>query len=443
MSGLPDRHAVVIGINAYEHGVTPLRSAVADARAVAGALESGHGYRADHVLLDEAASRAGILHVLKEDLPRRLGPDSAVVLYFAGHGIALGDGREGPQGFLLPYDATCERHGTWLAMSDFKEALWGLPCRHLLVVLDCCFAGSFRWATTRNFVPVGRPLYTSQLQRYLLGTAWQVLTSASHDQRALDAAPGSGNCRDRMEKDGHSPFAAALLRGLEGDADTTRARHDCDGIITATELYQYVFEELTTPGAMTPQTPGLWPLKPESTGEFVFLSPGREARTRPDPPLDDRENPWLGLLPYTQDHAGLFFGRQRVVEELLGRLLDESRPPLLAVLGASGTGKSSVVQAGLLPCLEHPPEGLRKRLGPWSVVILKRLQGDPRQALVEAESRLGQVPQGRRKLLFADQFEELYTRCPDAAARDGASRRRSWSTTTRRRTPASGSWWRS
>jgi tetratricopeptide (TPR) repeat protein len=409
---LAHRYAAVIGIDPYGHGIAPLRTAAADARAIAAALERDHGFSAPHLLLNEEATGAAILRLLEETLPPLAVTESAVVLYYAGHGVALGDGREGPEGFLLPQDARPGDESTWLSMERVRQALSRLACKHLLVVLDCCFAGSFRWAASRSFVPVVRPLYDSQYERFLAGTAWQVLTSASHQERALDVAPGCRNTRDGGAENGHSPFAAALLRGLAGEADSARGRHESDGVITATELHQLIFEELVPPGTRSRQTPGIWPLRPDNTGELLFLVPGREKKTRPDPPLDDTNNPWLGLKAYGREDASLFFGRERVVEEILARLLDPGRPPLLAVVGASGTGKSSVVRAGLLPRLEG-----------WAVARLPRLQGDPRAAVDEALRELAEAPPGRRRLLFIDQFEELYTQCPDAGIREAFLRR--------------------
>ena len=142
------------------------------------------------------------------------------------------------------------------------------PCRHLLVVLDAlCRLLPLRRRTAASCR--GRPLYDSQYQRFLAGIAWQVLTSASHQERALDVAPGCRNTRGDGSVASHSPFAAALLRGLAGEADSTRGRHDSDGVISATELHQYIFEELVPRGGRAAQTPGIWPLKSENTGEFV------------------------------------------------------------------------------------------------------------------------------------------------------------------------------
>ncbi|MDH3590194.1 MAG: caspase family protein, partial [Gammaproteobacteria bacterium] len=259
MSELPGGNALVVGINAYAGGISPLQSAVRDARAIAGALKQHHEYNVT-LLVDEQAGAADIANQLEQELPKLLDSESSFLLYFAGHGIARGDGSEGPKGFLIPHGAAPGKQDTWLSMDRVRDALQALPCRHLLVILDCCFAGSFRWAATRAVVWDSGPLYDSQYERFLQGTAWQALTSASYDEKAMDISPGRLNTRDNKTADGHSPFAAALMRGLGGDADSSRAGHGSDGVITATELYQYVFEELVPPGAPPHQTPGIWPL---------------------------------------------------------------------------------------------------------------------------------------------------------------------------------------
>ena len=57
-------YAFIIGIDAYEHGITPLSNAVNDAQAIADLLESKHGYKV-WKLLNEEASRDRIQHYLK------------------------------------------------------------------------------------------------------------------------------------------------------------------------------------------------------------------------------------------------------------------------------------------------------------------------------------------------------------------------------------------
>ncbi len=411
-----DGTALIIGIDAYSGGVKPLQSAVTDAAAIAAVLRDQHGYEVS-LLLDEQAQGAAILHALESELPGRLDEATSFLLYFAGHGVARGDGSEGPQGFLLPADAALGDQESWLSMDRLRAALERLPCKHLLVILDCCFAGSFRWASTRDLLLDDQPLFDSQYERYLQGTAWQALTSASHDQLAMDVSPGYANTRDESDAGSHSPFARALIEGLAGQADSSRGGHEPDGVITATELFQFAFEEFGTADTPTRQTPGIWPLRPDNTGEYIFRNPRQPRKTRPDPPLDRANNPWVGLNAYTSDQAPLFFGRERCVEDILDRILASHRGGLVAVVGASGTGKSSVVRAGVLPRLENPPRERAERLDGWSVFCLPRLDDDPERLLDDARKHLDEAPDPARSLLFIDQFEELYTQCRDRERR--------------------------
>ncbi|HWS26745.1 MAG TPA: caspase family protein, partial [Xanthomonadales bacterium] len=407
-----NRKGLLVGINAYSGGITPLSTAAGDARAVSELLARDHGY-AVTCLADADATADAILRSL-EGAAQSLGEADGFLFYFAGHGVALGDGNEGPQGYLLAAEARATDESTWLSMDQLRQAIERLTCRHVLVVLDCCFAGTFRWSSSRDAVLVGHPLYDSQFARYLDGEAWHALTSAAHDQRAADTLPGRRNTRGEVAPGDHSPFAAALLRGLSGAADTTRARHPPDGVITATELYQYLFEELTQADAGMRQTPGLWPLRPTNVGEYIFLNPAAALNTLPDPPLDDQNNPWLGLRAYTAADAGLFFGRRRVIDALIARVGSPHTASLLVVVGASGTGKSSVVKAGLLPALRA---GIADGQA-WQIVEAPRLRSDPMTQLAQALQQLQAAAAGGRQLLLFDQFEELYTQCKDAALRD-------------------------
>ena len=60
-------------------------------------------------------------------------------------------------------------------------------------------------------------------------------------------------------------------------------------------------------------------------------------------------SPYPGLRPFGRDESTLFFGRDEQVDQLLDKLADTH---FLAVLGTSGSGKSSLVRAGLLPALD-------------------------------------------------------------------------------------------
>jgi hypothetical protein len=157
-------------------------------------------------------------------------------------------------------------------------------------------------------------------------------------------------------------------------------------------------------------------------------------------------NPFPGLRPFEPHESSLFFGREDQVDDLLARL---GRRRLVAVVGMSGSGKSSLVRAGLLPALDRgylPSAG-----SSWHVAIFRpgsdpvanlargieerrRPGGEAAaesageiRALLDASS-LGLAAAARRVLqntgdsllIVADQFEELF-RFGRIAKSDGAS----------------------
>jgi hypothetical protein len=75
--------------------------------------------------------------------------------YFAEPGIAL-DGNAEPTGYLIPQDARPANSATFLALSDVQRGLSTRPWRHLLAILDCNFAGAFRWASADTVNPPER-----------------------------------------------------------------------------------------------------------------------------------------------------------------------------------------------------------------------------------------------------------------------------------------------
>ncbi|MEL6815164.1 MAG: caspase family protein [Cyanobacteria bacterium J06598_3] len=348
--------AVVIGIDRYGHGISPLRTAVGDAGAIAQLLENSYGYQVIS-LLNEKAQLSALQTLIQEQLPSILADDSRLLFYFAGHGIAQ-DGDGGPAGYLIPQDAVPGEVGSYLPMVDLHDALTVLPCRHFLAVFDCCFAGAFRWSSTRDIDFVPGVIHQERFDRFCQDPAWQVITSAAYDQRAMDVLSlrdDRGTITGEMTDQQHSPFAAALMQALQGGADTSPpaegGRPAGDGVITATELYLYLRDrvERLTQSQRKRQTPELCSLRNHDKGEYVFLPPGHVLNLPPAPALNPENNPYRGLESFDEAHSDLFFGRDAEIEQLLKKVADPH--PLTVVLGASGTGKSSLVKAGLLPRL--------------------------------------------------------------------------------------------
>jgi len=171
--------------------------------------------------------------------------------------------------------------------------------------------------------------------------------------------------------------------------------------------------------------------------EDVAVTPVKLA----DPSADENLScPYQGLFHFDPKDAEFFFGREVFVEELV---LATATRSFIPILGASGSGKSSVVLAGLVPKLQQD--------GHWKFTHF-RPGSDPFQALAEAlvplyepeKNATEQIHQARqlaeyfvngsvplkdvfarikrnhpnnRVLLIADQFEELYTLCSNEKIR--------------------------
>ncbi len=383
--------AVVIGIDQYQNGITPLRTAVADAYAVASLLKHEHEYKVLS-LLDESANLTGLQELIQHTLPSLLSANSRLLFYFAGHGIAQ-DGDDGPAGYLIPQDAVPGDAGSYVSMVSLHDALTALPCRHFLAVFDCCFAGAFRWSSTRKVTVVSEVIHRERYDRFRQDPAWQVITSASYDQPAMDVLSlrdERGEIIDSRDQR-HSPFAAALLQALQGDADSSPPAKDGnpagDGVITATELYLYLRDqvEVLTESHSLRQTPEICTLRNHDKGEYIFLTPGHELNLPPAPALNKENNPYRGLESFDQVHKDLFFGRDTEIDQLLKRLNDPH--PMVVVLGASGTGKSSLVKAGLLPRVAEDPA--------FQVLPVMRPGNYPLEELARACMSLGAVDEAK------------------------------------------------
>jgi len=167
-------------------------------------------------------------------------------------------------------------------------------------------------------------------------------------------------------------------------------------------------------------------------------------------------SPYRGLLPFREQDAGLFFGRERFVKELVQKVGQRTATNVVAVIGRSGSGKSSIVYAGLFPALRS-----EKGVGGqavWQILDL-RPHAEPLHQLVYAfdppdakpgstkyrehlnegaqrfrdrkitlaelvRDRLQNETGSTRLLLYVDQWEELYTQAAPREVKTDEDRQR-------------------
>jgi eukaryotic-like serine/threonine-protein kinase len=156
--------------------------------------------------------------------------------------------------------------------------------------------------------------------------------------------------------------------------------------------------------------------------------------------LDSDECPYTGLGAFQESDSSRFFGRTREIGTILARL---HSAPLIGLVGPSGTGKSSLVRAGVIPALQasgdtweamvirpgrHPMAALANLVVPMVTgdssiseqvaehqEALQRLYREPGYFGTVLRSRAR--TRGGKLLLFVDQFEELFTLSPSADER--------------------------
>jgi hypothetical protein len=143
----------------------------------------------------------------------------------------------------------------------------------------------------------------------------------------------------------------------------------------------------------------------------------------PEPVLEAIFCPYPGMVPFKKEDARFFHGRDAEIRNLLTLVRQHH---FLAVIGSSGSGKSSLIIAGLLPKLDDPRNFPR---GTWRVLtmrpgaapseelarILDGATDDPAGSISRA---LAVEPPAQRLLLLVDQFEELFSQVKEAPRRD-------------------------
>ncbi|MCB9525568.1 MAG: SUMF1/EgtB/PvdO family nonheme iron enzyme [Myxococcales bacterium] len=212
-------HALVVGIDRYGPGISPLRAARRDAERVGAALRA-RGFQVSE-LLDGQATRANIMRTLGDELLPRTRPDDRVVIYFAGHGVTVGE-RDHTMGYLIPADGHPDRPvATGIAMRELTELLGTAPARHRLFLADACYSGLAlpgERSLKRAALPPGDAARCAALREPVTS----VIVAGRKGQVALEDADGGA-------------FTHTLLRGLAGQADP-----DGDGTLSHLELAAYL-----------------------------------------------------------------------------------------------------------------------------------------------------------------------------------------------------------
>jgi hypothetical protein len=237
-------YAVVIGINNYEKWPS-LEYAVNDAKAMEKKLKS-LGFETT-TLLNQNAGKDNILKILGDELPRKVGKNDRVIIFFAGHGQTEQLADESQMGYIIPVDAdTGNIFSTAISMDQVRVFSRRLKAKHVLYLIDSCYAGL--GLTRAGSIPASEKDY---LRKITTRKAHQMLVAGGKGELA-------------HEEGSHGVFTKYVLEALDGAAD-----RDEKGYITFSDISSYVKPKVSrqTHNSQVPQYGNI-----DGEGEFVFIS---------------------------------------------------------------------------------------------------------------------------------------------------------------------------
>lgn len=315
------RDALVVGINTYRY-LQALQSPAHDAEAIAQVLQTYGEFRVQRLPEIVQAEQPHIgkttpvtLQTLETALVNLFKPKGrniphTALFYFSGHGIQKDAGIQ--EGYLAVSDAQPDAGFYGLSLFWLRRLLQESPVRQRIVILDCCHSGELlnfleadpgaTAGTDRLFIAASRE-YESAYES--LDSPYSVLTKAV--QEGLDPRHASSG---RVTNHYLTAWVSNCLKG---------------------EIQQPLFENSGNEIVLT-RCSGIDSLLPASDSTGVDICPFR------------------GLEFFDEAHADCFFGREQLTQQLVNAVATDA---FVTVIGASGSGKSSLVRAGMVPELRR------------------------------------------------------------------------------------------
>ncbi len=424
-----NRYALVIGVSEYSdyRHLRMLPKAATDAEEVAKVLETYGDFQVERlpkkwnkdtekweITRTKSITKDEIITELKQLLWER-GSKSEVLIYFAGHGVRVFDDLDDPQGFLAVSDCQIKFKGSkvvgatnGISLDIINRLIAHKKCNisRLVMVLDCCHSGSL--------------LENQEIRKTL------TVFGSETDYYLMAACRSFENARS-LKGETYSIFTGAFLKGLSAESANP------NGTVTTDLVFSVIDNELKDSGQEPIRMGG-----GRSITLVQYLAKNEPAHTS-----ISEECPYQGLRYFTESTAPYFFGRKKVIGKLKQKL---EEAPFVPVIGNSGSGKSSVVRAGLIPWLKdesnwqilepilpsiNPLEKLKNRLKEG--IFYPLLHHEPEElsqvydliddatvsnATVSIEAVISKLPSSERFLLLVDQFEEVFTLCPKEKERE-------------------------
>ena len=406
------RDALIVGLNNYTN-LSNLNAPAVDAEAIAQRLEQ-HGefrvWRLPEAIENNTPKVGKTVQLTLPELQRALVqllkptgrqiPDTAL-FYFSGHGIRYDAGIQ--EGYLATSDVNPNQGFCGLSLRWLRRLLEESPVRQQIIWLDCCHSGELLNFDEADPGDRGK----------------------GRDRCFIAASRASQVAYEEIGNP-HSVLTKALLDGLDPKRLPDRW---IDNLVLTDFVNQALKAAIQSPVC-------------NNSGEPIHLTRSWEV---PNPlaviPTEQGICPYKGLTYFdcNDEDPKYFYGRTALTDQLLDQVRQSN---FLAIVGASGSGKSSVIRAGLLHQLkvgrklsesdqwqihimvpgEHPLHNLALMFVDLTSSPLERAEQMGRaEGLIREGAaglrRLVQTNEASRVVLVVDQFKEAFTLCQDVTER--------------------------
>ncbi|MCW3807410.1 caspase family protein [Plebeiibacterium marinum] len=182
-----------IGIDKYETAVwRDLKNAVLDSKSLVKMLTTKYNFEEfPHSLYDFEATKENIYQSFNT-LKNSVCSDDNIIIFFAGHGNMNPITK---RGYWIPHEGTADIH-TWIENSVIKDFIADIEAKHIWLVADSCFSGTFLINTREIFQEKSYTVLDRNISRWML--------ASGSEEKVSDGSAGK-----------HSPFCNYLLRVLE------------------------------------------------------------------------------------------------------------------------------------------------------------------------------------------------------------------------------------
>ncbi|MCU0450879.1 MAG: tetratricopeptide repeat protein [Bernardetiaceae bacterium] len=227
ITGLGTNYALLVGTDEYRDPQWPkLNNPIADAKAVGNELAQYYNYKTE--LITNPTNDA-LVRKLREYAKRTYQPNDQLFIFIASHGQF---DELTKQGHLVTTDSERddETFNSYVSHVNLRNLINNIPCKHIFIVIDACFSGTFDPVIAKRGGPSERTnLSRSEfVARKLQHTTRRYLTSGGKEY-VSDGIPGR-----------NSPFARRLLEAL-------RSYGGADGLLNLDELMNFVVDSGVEP----------------------------------------------------------------------------------------------------------------------------------------------------------------------------------------------------